>query len=250
MKLVFLLLTVACLQLRAESYAQQVTLHKKNISLGKVFEQIYDQTGYQFVCTKDMLKGAKKINISVKNAPLDEVLNISFKGQPLSYVIRDKAIIVRKKGQESEDAKEIRAIQPIEVTGKVTDSLGNPLIGVTVKAKAGGTGTVTDANGNYAITVPDDAVLVVSYVGYQTQEELVNGKEEIDIVLKSSVSELDQLVVVGYGTQKKSDLTGSVASIGSDEFNKGITTNAMQLIEGKASGVNISQANAEPGGGL
>src|SRR5699024_6099530 len=150
----------------------------------------------------------------------DEVLNISFRGQPLSYVIKDKAIIVRREKQESEDAKEIRAIQPIEVTGKVTDSLGNPLIGVTVKAKAGGTGTVTDANGNYAITVPDDAVLVVSYVGYQTQEVLVNGKEEVDIVLKSSVSELDQVVVIGYGEANKLTYTGAVSQVKGDNLKR------------------------------
>ncbi len=245
MKLTFLLLTVTCLQLSARSYAQRVTLHKKNITLGKVFEQIYDQTGYQFVCTKDMLKEAKKVSLNVKNEPLRKVLEISFKGQPLSYTIRDKAIIVKRKNQQT--TKEETLIPPIQVSGKVTDSLGNPLIGVTIKAKAGGTGTVTDAKGNYTIMVPDDAVLVVSYVGYLTQEVAVNGKSEIDIVLKSSVSELDQLVVVGYGTQKKKDLTGAIASISSKQLNTTTNPNLVNMLAGKLPGLRVIQGDAGPG---
>jgi TonB-linked SusC/RagA family outer membrane protein len=246
MKLIFLLLTVTCLQLSAESYAQQITVHKKNITLEEVFEQIHDQTGYQIVSTKDVLKDARKVSLNVKDASLQQVLEMVLKGQSLTYTFHDKAIIVKRK--ESRQAKQTRAIPPVQVTGKITDSLGNPLVGVTIKAKAGGTGTVTDANGDYTVTVPDDAVLVVSYVGYQSEEIKVNGREEIDIVLKSSVSELNQLVVVGYGTQKKKDLTGAISVINASQLKNKFFTNTTEALRG-AKGVYISQPGAQPGRG-
>src|SRR5699024_7262896 len=144
----------------------------------------------------------KKVSIDVKEEPLKEVLKDCFANQPFTYILQGKAIIIKK-----ETAHELKAMPLIEVMGTVTDSLGNPLIGVTIKAKSGGTGTVTDMNGNYSITVQEDAVMVVSYVGYQTQKVAVNGKSEIDIVLRTTTSELEQLVVVGYGTKKKENLT-------------------------------------------
>lgn len=246
MKLTVLLLTIACMQLRAESYAQQITLHKNNISIEKVFEQIYEQTGYQFVCTKDMLRRASKVDINVRNAPLAEVLELTFANQPLTYTLRDKAIIVKKKELGAAMADQLFA--PVTVTGRVTDSLGHSLVGVTVKARNGGAGAVTDADGRYTITLPDDAVLVVSYVGYETREIPVNGRANIDVVLRPSVSELDQLVVVGYGTEKKEDLTGAVASIDFDR--ESITsrplTNVSSALAGMSSGMFVDQKAGTP----
>ncbi len=247
MKLVVLLLTVTCLQVSATSYGQQVTLKKKNASLEKVFEALYQQTGYQFVYTYDLLKNAKKVSVDAENEPLDEVLKNCFKDQPFTYKMMGNAVVVKKKPEKYNPDNEKQVLVPIKVTGKVTDSLGNPLVGVTVKAKEGGTGAVTDANGAFSITVPDDAVLVVSYVGYQTQEVSVNGKEEIDIVLKSSVSELNQLVVVGYGTQKKVNLTGAVSSIDySKEAESRPLVDATQALAGLAPGLQVMQGSGNP----
>lgn len=247
MKLILLLLTVTFLQVSAIGYSQEVTLRKKNASLEKIFEDIYKQTGYQFVYTYDLLHNANKISIDAKNEPLKKVLETCFKDQPFTYVLMGKAVVVKRKNTSS--ISPIKALPPIEVSGKVTDSLGNPLIGVTVKAKEGGTGTVTDANGNYSITVPDDAVLVVSYVGYQTKEISVNGREEIDVVLNSSVSELEQLVVVGYGTQKKKNITGALSSVDfkNHELESLPVTDVGQALSGKVSGVRIIQNNGQPG---
>lgn len=247
MKLIFLLLTVTCLQIRAESYAQQVTLHNKDIALGKVFEQIYDQTGFQFVCTTDMLKEAKKVSINVKNVPLEEVLEISFRDQPLTYTIRDKAIIVKRK--ENQQIRQVQDLPPIRINGKVTDSLGNPLIGVTVKVKGGETGTVTDGDGNYFITVPEDAVLEVSYVGYQLKEVPVNGREKIDVVLSASVSTLNQLVVVGYGTQKIGNVTGAIDVVSAKQLENKSEPTLSQMLMGQSPGLGFSvdQKGFEPG---
>lgn len=248
MKLIVLLLTVTCLQLSARGYAQEVTLKKKNASLDKIFEDIYRQTGYQFVYTYDMLKNARKVNVDANHAPLSEVLENCFKDQPFTYQLIGKAIVVKRKPAEESANPEslLRELIPITVTGKVTDSLGNPLIGVTIKVKAGGTGAVTDAKGNYSLSVSDDAVLIVSYIGYQTQEIAVDGKTSLNIVLKQAVSSLDQLVVVGYGTEKKVNLTGAVASVDGKIFDNRPITNIGQGLQGELANLNVNISNGSP----
>lgn len=126
-----------------------------------------------------------------------------------------------------------------ELTGTVTDSLGSPLIGVTIKVKGGTTGTVTNQNGQFSLQAPGTAVLVISYVGYQRKEVPVEGKTNLDIVLTSSATQLDQLVVVGYGTQQRRDLTGAISTIDADEIAKIGAGNPAAALQGKVSGVNI-----------
>ena len=245
MKLIVLLLTVTCLQLSARSFAQEVTLKKKNASIEKIFEDIYRQTGYQFVYTYDILHDARKVSIDADHIPLKQVLETCFNNQPFTYVLMDKAIIVTKK--PTIDDPKPKVLQPVQLSGKVTDEEGNPLAGVTIKVKNGSTGGVTDAEGNYSITVPEDAVLIVSYIGYQTQEIAVNGKAYINIVLKPFVSELNQLVVVGYGTQKKKDLTGAISVINSSDIKSIPVGGASYIMQGKAAGVAITEQTGAPG---
>lgn len=249
MKLIVLLLTVICFQVSAKSYAQQVTLKAKNASLEKVFEDIYQQTGYQFVYTYDLLHNANRVTIDADRASLKDVLSTCFRDQPFTYILMDKAIIVTKK--PTVDNLSPEALKPIQVNGRVTDDKGNPLAGVTIKVKSGSTGGVTDANGNYSVTVPDNAVLIVSYIGYQTQQIPVDGKTSLNIVLKASVSELNQLVVIGYGVEKKRDLTGSIVSLSAKELNAGGTiSNVAQAIQGRAAGVQVIQNSGAPGGSI
>jgi TonB-linked SusC/RagA family outer membrane protein len=245
MKLTVLLLTITCLQVSASSYAQQVTLKEKNVPLEKVFKQIHQQTGYQFVYGYDLLQQAKKVTIDAVNEPLTKVLEICFRDQPFTYVLTGKAIIVKRKPAAVSPPAEVPA--PVQLTGRVTDSLGNPLVGVTVQEKTGQSGTVTDATGHYAITVPDDAVLIVSYIGYVTIEVPVQGRKEINIVLKQAVSSLNQLVVVGYGTTKKKDLTGAVSVINPDDIRDIPVGGVDQIMQGKASGVAITEQTGAPG---
>lgn len=134
------------------------------------------------------------------------------------------------------------------VTGTVTDDEGLALIGVTIVEKGTTNGSVTDAAGNFRITVGKDAVLVFSYIGYSAQEVPVNGQSSLKATLKSSSNNLDEVVVVGYGNVRKSDLTGSVSSVGSEDFNTGPQLAPQQLIQGKIAGVNISKNSGKPGG--
>ncbi len=135
-----------------------------------------------------------------------------------------------------------------QITGTVTDALGEPLIGVNIVVQGTAIGSATDFDGSFSLTgVPHDAVLVVSYIGYQTQEIAVDGQTSIQIVLEEDSQTLDQVVVVGYGTQRRRDVTGSISSLKSESFNKGVVSNPGQLLQGKVAGVNVTNISGEPG---
>src|SRR5699024_5159649 len=132
-----------------------------------------------------------------------------------------------------------------DVSGQIVDAEGNPLVGVTIKVKGTSTGTVTDVDGSFSLEgVPEDATLVVSYVGFETKEVLLNGKSELDIILTPSSKNLDELVVVGYGTQKKKEITSAIANVDAEDFNKGGVTSPMGLIQGKVAGLTITNTSA------
>ncbi len=138
----------------------------------------------------------------------------------------------------------------ITVTGKVIDETGSSIMGVTITVKGAGTGTQTDANGRFKITANDNATVVFSYVGFLTEEVSVNGKAVINVTMKSSAKDLDQVVVIGYGTVRKSDITGSVGTVKSADLNRNKTTDVLQAMQGKVAGVDISSQSGELGAGL
>ncbi len=148
------------------------------------------------------------------------------------------------------DKKSINIEQTVH--GTVTDGAsGNPLPGASIALKGSAKATSTDSKGAYSITVPDNtSVLVVSYVGYLTQEVLVGNNAVVDVALQANAGDLTQVVVVGYGTQNKRDVTGAVKSLRSESFNRGIINNPQQLLQGKVAGVNVTSASGEPGGTL
>ncbi len=139
--------------------------------------------------------------------------------------------------------------QTIDVTGIVQDELGEPVIGANVSIKGTARGTITDFDGNFSLTVPSEGVLVVSYLGYNTTEVPIEGKKMFKIVLKEDVELLDEVVVIGYGSVRKDDATGSVTAIKPDDLSKGITTNAQDMLSGKIAGVNVTSNDGTPGGG-
>lgn len=155
---------------------------------------------------------------------------------------------VQPKGREAylaESTASVTEARPI--SGLVTDESGEPLVGATVQVKGAVTGTVTDVDGKFTIQVDDDAVLIISYIGYITEEVSVAGLSNIQLQLKPNATQLDDVVVVAYGTQKKSDVTGAIGGVDSEEFNRGVVTNPGQLLQGKVAGVNVSNVSGEPG---
>ncbi len=137
--------------------------------------------------------------------------------------------------------------QDVTVTGKVTDPADNtPLPGVNITVKGSNTGTVTDGNGQYSISVPGNSTLVYSFIGYTSQEVGVNNRSTINIALAGDVQALSEVVVIGYGEQKKKDVTGSIAQVSSKDFNAGINPNPLQAIQGKVAGLNITRPSGDP----
>lgn len=249
MKLAAFILLIAFTQISAKGLSQTVTISRQNISLAKIFRDIQRQTGYNFLCTKEQLSRSNKINIDLKNAPVKEVLDHVFKDQPLTYDILNNTIIVKKK--ETVAGEQPVIPPPVHISGIVTDSAtGKPLAGVTVKVKGNTMGTITDADGKFSLDVPDDAVLEVSYLGYISKEIPVNGRTDLRLTLTAVATGLNQLVVIGYGTIAKKDLTGAVSSLGIEDFNKGLQTSVDQMMKGRVPGVHIIQSSSEPGGGV
>jgi len=247
MKLTLIFLITAFLQVKAAVNAQMLTIQENNISLGRIFTEIQKQTGYTFLYTEEMLAESKNINVKFKNTPLKKVLEFVFSDQPLTYIIKDEVIIIKRK---SEPIKTILSIPPADVKGKILDEMGMGMPGVTIKIKNTNVVATSGNNGEFTLKdVPENAVLIVSYVGYATQEIKADTQAEMTIKLSLKLDELSEVLVVGYGTTRREDLTGSVATIGKKELKNVPITRVDQMLQGKAAGVQVTSISGAPGAG-
>ncbi|OSZ81131.1 hypothetical protein CAP36_07805 [Chitinophagaceae bacterium IBVUCB2] len=236
MKLTTALLLFACLQVSANGWSQErITLKMNEAEIKKVLFAIEKKSDYRFLFTEDAVKGKPRVTLNVVEATVSEVLDKILANTGIGYKVLGSNLIVLKEGGPSVVIND----QEIRVSGKVSSATGEPLAGVSVSVKGTRTGTTTDANGNFSITVPDDAVLVFSSVGYETFETAVAGKSSIDVSLKLSEKIQDAVVVIGYGTARKKDLTGAVASVSGAELAKQPVLTATQAVQGKVAGVQV-----------
>lgn len=248
MKLTAVLLIAACLQVSAKGNAQTISISQMNTSLEKVFKEIHRKTGYQFFYQDELLRQAKKFDIHLKNASIEQVLQLCFEGQPINFTIIEKTItITRKKDLNVFKVPPPILAEEVTVTGIVKDESGNPLHGVSVSIIGKRGGVVTDEKGAFSISVQKDEILSFSYVGYKTVTIQVKEKEKINIILQPNVAVTNDVVVIGYGTVRKKDLTGSVAQVKSNELNAFPTGNALQALSGRATGVQVLQNDGTPG---
>ncbi|MBX2921659.1 MAG: TonB-dependent receptor [Chitinophagaceae bacterium] len=252
MKLTTVLLLAAMLQAAAKSNAQTVTYAAESVSLEKVFVIIKQQTGYVFFYRVEDLTGLPAVSVSFRNTPLATALQEALKGQPLQYNIQGKTIFItaagvnKKKNTIQEET--IAEALAKEITGVVRDKNGGPLEGVSVTVKGTQTGTTTNADGRFRLSVPSANVeLVFSFVGYATQTVKAGSRTVFDIVLEEAVADLSDVVVVGYGTQNKVNLTGSVSKISTDAFADMPALRVDQMLQGRASGMMVTQVNGTPG---
>jgi TonB-linked SusC/RagA family outer membrane protein len=244
MKLTAILIIAALTNVSAKSYSQVVSLRQKNISVEKILRLIEKQTNYHFMYDKQDVSKASAINIDVTNVPLTEALDKAFMDQPLTYKIFQETIVVKRK----DDPKPSTTIVAMDVQGTVRDTNG-PLPGVNVKLKGTTIGATTDVNGKYKLSVPDgNGTLVFSFVGFTTQEIAINNRATIDVVMAELPKALSEVVVVGYGTQKRVDLTGSVGSVSTKQLQERPAINLEQELAGKIAGVNVSTNSGRPGG--
>jgi TonB-linked SusC/RagA family outer membrane protein len=245
MKLTIFIWMAALLHVSAAIHAQKINLEVKNVSLEDVLDQISVQSGYNFLYNSAMMKTAKPVSLSARNASFKEVLKVCFEGQPLTFLINGNTVVITK----------ITAVPPpppapepsgFTVTGKVSDASGQPLHGVSVRLKGTTTGTVTDAKGEYSLQLPDGSgVLIFSYVGFATQELPVNNSAHLNVLLKEQLSALNEVIVVGYGTQKRSDVTGAIASVSAQNIQDVPSSNVLSALEGQIAGVDIEKSGGD-----
>ena len=249
MKLTTVFLIAACLQVGAKGYPQRVTLKENNVPLQKVFEEIRKQTTYQFFYADEVLITAKKVTVHVNKGSINEVLDLCFQNQQLTYTISDNTIIVKRNVM----VPVINVLPPeppaaVEINGKVTNSNGDPLVGVSVTLKGTSVGTSTDARGNYSINVPENSTLVFSYIGFISREVSINNRTNIDIQLLEQTNELNEVVVTALGIKKERKSLGySVTEVKGDELTQARETNIANSLVGKVAGLNVSSIAGGPG---
>jgi TonB-linked SusC/RagA family outer membrane protein len=246
--LTFAFLITMLLQISIAAEAQKVTFKKENASLEEVLKEIRKQTDYNFLYTDEMMNGTRPLDVKFKNTSLEEALVYVFSGQPLTYSISQQTVVIRRLPKSVSETL-AAPVPPLVVTGRVTDTLGVPLPGVNVKLKGSTAGTTTGSEGRYSITIPDgNGTLVFSYLGFTTHEVEVNGRNTINIQLKERASALNEVVVVGYGTQKKVNLTGAVSVIASKDLLTRPVGQTSAALAGIAPGVTVIQNSGRPGG--
>lgn len=237
MKLVFILILTGCLHVSASSLAQ-ISLSKTNASLKETLHEIQKQSGYSLLADAELLKLAKPVTLHLRNVPINQALEETLAGQPFAYKINKRTIVIYATDRTEYQVER----QLIRVTGKVVDEINQPVIGATIKVKGTSGGTITDSNGVFSINVPNNATLIVTYIGYNPQEVAVNSRSSISVKLVPSSQNLNDVVVVGYGTQKRADVTGSVSSVNLEAMKNSPNTNMAQLLQGTAPGLNVGVA--------
>lgn len=248
MKLTAFLLVVTCLQVNAKGYAQKISLAEKNAPLEKVIQQIKKQSGYQFWYEDKLLQKAKPVSITVQNVSLEEALKRVFENQPLTYEIIGKTIAVKEKESHFVSATPVlqNTPPPVDITGRILNEQGEPLIGATVSVSRG-RNTQTDVNGVFLIkdATPED-VITITYAGYEAINVKVGDKTFFALVMKPSDKGMEETVVVGYGKQKKISVTGSVTTVNMQDMRTPVRslTNALA---GKVAGIISMQTGGEPG---
>ncbi|GAO43370.1 TonB-dependent receptor [Flavihumibacter petaseus] len=248
MKIAALLMLACCLQVSAKVYSQKITLAETNAALETILEKIEKQTGYTFAYTQSLISSARKSTVNVRNATLEETLKLCFSGQPFTYSVIDKTIVIQPRQQESGTVKLEQPAAPIEVRGNVTTENGSPLAGASVRLKGTDKGTTTDESGAFKLEIPEGGGrLQISYIGHQTTELHVTKSGTFNVVLKLADQKVDEVVVVAYGTQKKLNLTGSISSVGSKEIEDRPVTSTANALQGKMAGVTVTTTNGQPG---
>lgn len=248
MRLICLFMILGLMQVTASSYSQstKISVSGTNLTMEDVFELIEDQSEFSFFYNLKQLDLSKKVDISVEEQTVDKILNEVLGGTNMTYTVNNRLIVVHRKG-ESGNISSVSQ-QQNSVSGTVTNKSGNPVPGATVVIKGTSLGTVTNEDGQFNLqNVPADGTLVFSFIGLKTQEVELNNRTTINVTLQDENFGVDEVVVVGYGTMKKSDIVGSISSISSEKLEESSSPNVFQALQGAAPGINIQRGSGEPG---
>lgn len=220
--------------------AQTVTLKFKNAKFENVLSKIKEQTGYAFTFSDQLVDVNRKVSINVEDMPLEEALITLLNGTDLRAEIKNRQIFLREKNT----ALSVDAMQKVRklVKGRVTDAYGEPIIGANVVEAGTNNGIITNLDGQFSLEITENGVLLVSYIGYETQKIVVRGNSTLNIRLEEDSKNLDEVVVVGYGKSNRKDVTGAVSSMKAEDMNVGVITSPAQMLQGKVPGLNITKS--------
>ncbi|MFP3596927.1 TonB-dependent receptor [Chryseobacterium sp. SIMBA_029] len=245
MKLSAILILISYFQVMASVYAQKISLAVKQQPIEKVFSQIQKQSGYIFFYDENMIKEANAVTLNVKEKNLTETLDLLFEGQPFTYEMVKKTIVVKAKAFVKPRVSASPRQQ--KITGLVTDEKDEPLGGASVTIKGGTVATITDKDGRYSIEANENDILVFSFLGFMTKEIAVGNRSIMNIKLAESVGQLDQVQVIAYGTTTRRLNTGSVATVSAKDISQQPVSNALATLVGKVPGLVVTQQSGMPG---
>lgn len=209
MKFVFILLTATALHTVTEAQSQGITLSLKNASLETAFKSIEQQSSYSFVYSNEAMALSKPVSVEVKNETIDNVLKLCFSGQPLGYTVDEKLIIVKVAEKQTE-----KPPVPLVVQGIITNENGDPLNGASIRLKGTEFGAIANEKGEFSLEgVSRNSIMGISSVGYETVEVPLKGRLSINVKLKTSINNLDETLVIGYGNTTQRYTTGSICKV-------------------------------------
>ncbi|MDQ2178440.1 TonB-dependent receptor [Marinifilum sp. D714] len=252
MKLLTMLMLVGVLQLSANVKGQNamVNMSMHNANLIEFFSEIADQTDYEFLYNYDLVLSKESVNLEVNHEDLKELLEDVLYERDLDYELEDNVIIISEREFVAPIAVATPVKQEKKVTGMVTDNKGLGLPGVSVLVKGTSTGTATDIDGNYTLAIPEGTkILVFSFIGMMPQEVTYTGQTTINVTLTPDTEQMEEVVVVGYGKVDKKDLTGTVATVKSEELQLVKTQTIDAALAGQMTGVHVSSSGGAPGSG-
>ncbi len=253
MKITAFLLIVGLVQVSASVYSQntKLNLEMNSASFEEILDEIKKQSEFSFLYRSDIFNGLDELDLIFTDVRLETILDKLLVPEGFQYEIDDNVVVIRK-GQKP-DIIRVEDLAPLskKITGKVVDEDGKPMVGVSVYIKGTTVGTITDNDGNYSLDVPDEnEIIIFSFVGYESREINIGERSEVNVELKLAESTIDEVVVVGYGTTLKKDLTGSITTISEEEIKKLPPTATLdQAIGGLSTGVFVAQNSGAPGAG-
>ncbi len=251
MKLLTFLLFLAISPIMAlETYSQstRLSINFKSATVKDVLEQIEEKSEFFFLYNTKLIDVNRVVSVSVKEKKISEILDDLFRGTDVVSTVVDKQIVLTNKSFQTEILEVISQQRQMSVSGRVTDSSGMALRGVSVMVKGTSIGTSTDSNGNYLLSdIPENSILQFSFVGMETREITIGGRGRIDVILNKVSSKIDDILVIGYGTQKKIDYAGAISTIKNSQFRNIPALSVDNMLQGKAAGMLVTATTGEPG---
>lgn len=241
-----LVLMMLCIGTSLYASADRISLKVNNVALASVLRDIERQTDYSFSYSKESVDVSVPVTLTVKDEALITVLDKLFAKQDISYKINKKQIVLNKKSasQSHPSKQQVSKGNIIKIVGTVTDTKGEPLIGASVIVEGENKGVTTDIDGNYEIDVPEGGRLMFSYIGFTPEKKKIDKDGRIDIVMSEDSQLLNEVVVIGYGTMDKKELTSAISHVSEKDFLTISSSDPAMLIQGKVPGVSISNTGA------